>query len=144
MGRGTKRQCVQCDYNHYGVRSSICWRCERQNIEDAQPPRICPFCKIEKDRSLPASPYHSACSFQVSEISKRATAQVKKAIKQGLIPAISNDTKCVDCGNPARDYEHRYYTRPLDVDPVCRACNQRRGPALDVHEFYLAAQKVAA
>lgn len=38
---------------------------------------------------------------------------------------------CVDCARPARDRDHRDYLRPLDVEPVCRPCNQRRGPAYD-------------
>lgn len=143
MAKGPKRGCNQCGEDHHGF-SETCWRCERQNAENAKPTRICPYCLAEKDKSLPSSPYHTACSFYVNDISRRATAQVKRAIKHGLIPAISHDTKCVDCGNPARDYEHRYYTRPLDVEPVCRGCNQRRGPALDVHEFYLASTQKAA
>ena len=29
----------------------------------------------------------------------------------------------------AYDYDHRDYSKPLEVDPVCRRCNQMRGPA---------------
>ena len=36
---------------------------------------------------------------------------------------------CVDCGSSAHDYDHRDYSKPLDVQPVCRACNFKRGPA---------------
>lgn len=35
--------------------------------------------------------------------------------------------KCVDCGNPASQYDHRDYFRPKDVVPVCRSCNAYRG-----------------
>lgn len=138
MPKGPKRQCDQCGKSHYGF-GIVCWHCERQNAEDARPPLICPYCLSEKEKSSTlgkGSPYHHACSFKVSSISRKATAQVNRAIKRGQIPAINHDTKCVDCGKPARDYEHRYYSRPLDVEPVCRGCNQKRGPALDVHEFY--------
>ena len=38
--------------------------------------------------------------------------------------------KCADCDRVACDYDHRDYSRPLDVEPVCRSCNSRRGPAL--------------
>lgn len=38
--------------------------------------------------------------------------------------------RCVDCGKPATQYEHRDYNRPLKVDPVCRTCNRRRGAAI--------------
>jgi hypothetical protein len=34
----------------------------------------------------------------------------------------------MDCGDPAETYDHRDYTQPLLVDPVCLACNKRRGP----------------
>ena len=34
---------------------------------------------------------------------------------------------CVDCGGPANQYDHRDYSRPLDVVPVCRDCNFKRG-----------------
>jgi hypothetical protein len=37
---------------------------------------------------------------------------------------------CADCGGVATEYDHRDYTKPLKVDPVCRGCNARRGPAL--------------
>lgn len=40
--------------------------------------------------------------------------------------------KCEDCGARAYAYDHRYYSMPLDVAPVCRACNAKRGPANDV------------
>lgn len=28
---------------------------------------------------------------------------------------------CVDCGKPAQCYGHRDYSKPLDVEPVCKA-----------------------
>jgi len=52
-----------------------------------------------------------------------------KAIKRGELPHPST-LVCVDCGRPARQYDHRDYTKPTDVAPVCRSCNCRRGPAL--------------
>ena len=36
---------------------------------------------------------------------------------------------CVDCGGPALVYDHRDYSRPIDVEPVCRPCNWARGSA---------------
>lgn len=50
----------------------------------------------------------------------------KKAVKVGFLP----DPKtlvCADCGIPAQCYDHRDYNKPLDVAPVCRACNNKRG-----------------
>ena len=54
---------------------------------------------------------------------------VARAISKGLLPAASSHY-CVDCGKPALHYDHRDYSRPLDVEPVCRSCNVMRGPAL--------------
>lgn len=36
--------------------------------------------------------------------------------------------KCVDCGAMAEVYDHRDYTRSIDVEPVCRVHNKKRGP----------------
>jgi hypothetical protein len=55
---------------------------------------------------------------------------VHKAIKRGKLrhPA---ELLCVDCGVQAEQYDHRKYSEPLNVEPVCRKCNLRRGPAED-------------
>jgi hypothetical protein len=36
---------------------------------------------------------------------------------------------CADCGGMATDWDHRDYSKPLEVQPVCRSCNFKRGPA---------------
>jgi hypothetical protein len=54
---------------------------------------------------------------------------VYKAKADGLLPFAKNCI-CVDCGEPACDLDHRDYNKPLQVDPVCRRCNLRRGPAI--------------
>jgi hypothetical protein len=36
---------------------------------------------------------------------------------------------CVDCAKAASEYDHRNYLMPLEVQPVCRGCNKKRGPA---------------
>ena len=38
--------------------------------------------------------------------------------------------KCADCDRQAQQYDHRDYNKPLDVHPVCRSCNLKRGPAI--------------
>lgn len=48
----------------------------------------------------------------------------------GVLPSLAGgDYACTDCGAAAEHYDHRDYARPLDVEPVCRACNVHRGPA---------------
>lgn len=37
---------------------------------------------------------------------------------------------CNDCGIAATEYDHRDYNKPLDVVPICRSCNARRGRAI--------------
>lgn len=54
---------------------------------------------------------------------------VTKAVRSGdLRPA--NEFACKDCGKRATEYDHRDYSKPLDVEPVCHSCNLRRGPAI--------------
>jgi hypothetical protein len=54
---------------------------------------------------------------------------IRNAIRSGRLLPPKNFI-CVDCGEPAWGYEHRDYRKPLEVEPVCQACNNRRGPAL--------------
>jgi len=56
-----------------------------------------------------------------------------KVASLGLPPA--SQFVCVDCGKPAKAYDHRFYSMPAEVEPVCHACNHKRGPALDVGEI---------
>ena len=57
-----------------------------------------------------------------------AHSAVRRAVKRGeLQPATA--FACVDCGKPAQCYDHRDYSKPLDVVPVCHSCNHKRGPA---------------
>ena len=60
---------------------------------------------------------------------KRAIQVVSDAKRRGDIPKADTLT-CVDCGAPASVYDHRDYSKPMAIKPVCRACNVFRGPAL--------------
>lgn len=60
---------------------------------------------------------------------RRAHSAVAKAVRCGELDH-PKTLECVDCGAQARDYDHRDYSRPLDVVPVCRSCNKLRGPGL--------------
>ena len=53
---------------------------------------------------------------------------LSKALVRGLLP-YAKTLKCKDCGKPAAHYDHRDYAYPLKVEPVCRSCNRKRGPA---------------
>lgn len=54
---------------------------------------------------------------------------VARAVRQGLLKPI-RECICVDCGKPAQHYDHRDYNKPLEVEPVCVACNHARGHAI--------------
>ena len=56
----------------------------------------------------------------------RAHHAVKKEVDAGRLPQVTT-LLCVDCGKQAFCYDHRDYRRPLDVDPVCKSCDVKRG-----------------
>ena len=60
--------------------------------------------------------------------SHKAHSWIRMAVKHGYLQKPSTLT-CLDCGQPAQVYDHRDYNKPLDVEPVCHACNVNRGPA---------------
>jgi hypothetical protein len=65
-----------------------------------------------------------------SSSASKAYSAVAKARRNGTL-ADPKTLLCVDCGKAARSYDHRFYSRPLDVVPVCQKCNIKRGPSLD-------------
>lgn len=65
---------------------------------------------------------------------------VKLAIGAGVLPDLAcGEYACVDCGAVATQYEHRDYARPLDVEPICKGCNLKRGrgawPTAEAYSF---------
>lgn len=73
-----------------------------------------------------------------------ASYAVAKAVKLGQLPKLDGSIACVDCGGIATDYEHRDYSKPLDVEPVCRSCNKLRGPAKGHESLVLRRSKAHA
>lgn len=61
---------------------------------------------------------------------ENAHRKVSEAMKRGTLARLPDGRPCVDCGAIAVLWEHRDYSRPLDVEPVCASCNNRRGPGL--------------
>lgn len=100
------------------------WRCVdclAQTLSDdligrTQPPMRCDTCSLARYR------------YQ-DEQRKAAHKAVGNAVRQGRLPR-PGAYRCVDCGNrQAEVYDHRDYSKPLQVAPVCRSCNVMRGPA---------------
>lgn len=121
----------------------LCSFCQYEADTKALGVRHCALCgsSISRSRML-ISPYCSIeCSNKVAEIRSSVGAAIRKAVKSGVIQKLDGSVQCVDCGNPARHYDHRDYTKPLDVSPVCRSCNFKRGPA---HTFPTPCEQEAA
>lgn len=68
---------------------------------------------------------------EIRKVPKSHTSHryVAMAIKDGYLHR-PNTLTCLDCGATAQGYDHRDYNKPLDVEPVCHACNIKRGPAI--------------
>lgn len=84
--------------------------------------------------------YHSAklcfpCADHRNNGGYKAHSQVKYAIKHGNLAPIK-DMKCVDCGSQAEIYDHKDYNKPLEVEPVCRSCNRKRGSAIPLSKDF--------
>lgn len=79
---------------------------------------VCPHCSRRKD-------FHS----RYLSGGVMAGSAVAVARKKGLL-ADPRTLQCADCGAPASQYDHRDYNKPLEVEPVCRTCNVRRGRAI--------------
>lgn len=100
-------------------------------LKKQRDPKDCAFCA----KPLPLVRHYKqyvcsecASSRPTAKNGTHAHAMVRLAIKLGYLKPIA-ECVCVDCGAPATDYDHRDYNKPLDVDPVCRPCNYKRGPA---------------
>lgn len=79
-------------------------------------PFYCAACRVARGlRSLTSPQY----------LAHKAVAKARRA---GLL-ADPRSLACADCCVPASEYDHRDYSKPLAVEPVCRRCNRRRGPA---------------
>jgi len=89
---------------------------------------VCPLCSEKSERKGNGHAYCLKCMPLANRIKSVASQAVKKAIKEGILPKITSETKCVDCGKSAFCYDHRDYTKPLKVVPVCASCNYNRGP----------------
>ena len=89
---------------------------------------ICVSCAKSIENRMPTALYCWDCSAVRVSAHVTISCAVRKAVARGdLLPATAH--ACVDCGDPAVEYDHRDYNQPLAVEPVCRSCNIRRGPA---------------
>jgi hypothetical protein len=68
------------------------------------------------------------CESLRDDARRAALKKVHAEVKAGRLPHPTT-LKCVDCGDHAMGYEHRSYSKPLEVEPICHSCNSLRGPA---------------
>jgi len=83
--------------------------------------------KVDKDRLN----FCHKCRNNHHRKSIKCSATVKKAVDYGVLPRLDGTVYCKDCGDIADRYDHRDYDKPLEVDPVCGACNNLRGYGLN-------------
>ena len=68
-------------------------------------------------------PYGSKDCLAFERLQKgRCHKAVSKAVTTGQMPA-AKELQCTRCANPAKDYHHEDYTKPLNVEPLCRSCH---------------------
>jgi hypothetical protein len=95
--------------------------------------RDCALCGVDISKRDASAKFCFECMYSRDKRTGGYVAHkaVSLSIKRGELPKAST-LICVDCGTQARDYDHRDYNKPLDVAPVCRPCNKKRGPAIPV------------
>jgi len=103
-------------------------------------PVFCDGCGADLTYKRPSGRLCHQCAYRYSTIrgsvfakyrplAREAISVVRKAVASGALPKLDGSIPCVDCGKPARNYDHRDYRRPLHVEPVCVSCNKQRGTA---------------
>ena len=105
---------------------------DRRVIDRVIADRECLKCGGDNSRS--SGPYCIDCRNQrqaeMASIRSRASSAVTAAVRRGALRNLRADhIPCVECGKRATTYDHRDYSKPLEVDPVCRRCNRIRPPA---------------
>lgn len=133
--------CQSCGAIHKSHKTT-CPSCVRKALEQSLPARQCARCggDIPSSRRK-GSPYCSCkCAADMTRLAQKAGAIVGAAKRRGELPRLDGSVACIDCGKPAKHYEHRDYHKPLDVVPVCQSCNIKRGP---VHTFSLFREQAA-
>jgi hypothetical protein len=122
------------------------WRYDLQRWQWVHNPlyfiRTCPDCSRSFEGAM-HKPRCIQCALKRSDWLRAGAGsahnKVARAVKLGTIPP-ARDLQCVDCGKDAAVYDHRDYSMPLVVEPVCDSCNRHRGPAKRIpvpHPRYL-------
>lgn len=89
---------------------------------------ICTGCGRSLRGQHHSTRYCLPCADHVDRIKRSAYARLGWAIRTGAFPDWRGQ-KCHACEAPAIGYEHRDYSQPFDVRPICKSCNWALGPA---------------
>lgn len=112
------------------MRLRWCYRTETWRRNQWYRLHKCAECKTEfvgsNQAQLCWSCNREVCRLRVA-MTALATRAVAKEIRLGNLEHPSQ-LKCIDCGVQAEQYDHRDYTKHLEIQPVCTRCNIRRGP----------------
>jgi len=95
--------------------------------------KVCRVCNGEIMGRHHLSKLCFPCSDHNKNGGNKARQEVKKAVKQGILMSVK-ELKCLDCGCQAEIYDHKDYNKPLEVEPVCRSCNRKRGSAIPLNK----------
>lgn len=94
-------------------------------------PRMCQRCNaVDLTGCSRLRKYCTPCAPLVQKDTGARWARwiVCQAVAKGELAPIKT-LRCTDCAKPAEHYDHRDYSKPLEVEPVCMQCNFNRGPA---------------
>jgi len=76
------------------------------------------------------------------EIKLEIQAMVRACVNRAGL-RVPKGTICSNCGvRWALVFDHRYYSQPYRVTPVCRSCNIKMGPAFDLPSLIAAWKKL--
>lgn len=108
----------------------ICEQCQVAAFEHRAGKRFCYDCSLVRMRASRRFNRGNPPANN-NELSRQIT---KFAVKVGFLIHPSNYI-CVDCRRrQAECYDHRDYTKPLDVEAVCLPCNSSRGRGIPFHK----------
>jgi hypothetical protein len=125
-----------CSRGHVSPRYVSCWACVECLKEDREAKDVLPQASPEYKklymRKYRKTEKHKLYAKEYNKklvVARRAHRKVYKTIKQGLLLSLKSwIIACSDCNvERATEYDHRDYSKPLLVEPVCHKCNLTRG-----------------
>lgn len=131
LGQYNRKRCDTCKAVKAAPRPRRfhnCVLCEKAISKRAHPNvKFCAKCRAEPRRA------YALARRLVLNDNEKARQLTKYAVKVGFLPH-PREFVCVDCKRvQAECYDHRDYSKPLEVDPVCCDCNSSRGKGVAVH-----------